>query len=104
MKIAMAQISISNNIADNLQKTIDYIKEAGKKADFVFFPELQLTPFYPLYHIEHWGVERKDLALTFQSKEVEAIRQAAKDARIWVSPNMYMDDSFTNPLSGIILR
>ena len=90
----MAQISISNNIADNLQKTIDYIKEAGKKADFVFFPELQLTPFYPLYHIEHWGVERKDLALTFQSK----------DARIWVSPNMYMDDSFTNPLSGIILR
>ncbi len=97
----MAQISISNNIADNLQKTIDYIKEAGKKADFVFFPELQLTPFYPLYHIEHWGVERKDLALTFQSKEVEAIRQAAQDAKIWVSPNMYMDDSFTNPLSGI---
>lgn len=100
MKIAMAQMAIGNDIAENLRKTIQYIEEAGKEADFIFFPELQLTPFYPLHPLKHWGVERKELAFTLQSEEVMTIREAAKKAGIWASPNMYMDDSFTNPLSG----
>ncbi|MDO4497982.1 MAG: carbon-nitrogen hydrolase family protein, partial [Bacteroidales bacterium] len=101
MKIAMAQMAIGEDVAENLRKSIQYIEEAAGKADFIFFPELQLTPFYPLHPLKHWGVERKELAFTFQSEEVKALRDAARKADIWVSPNLYMDDSFTNPLSGV---
>ncbi|MDO4497886.1 MAG: hypothetical protein Q4B58_08695 [Bacteroidales bacterium] len=69
MKIAMAQMAIGEDIAENLRKSIQYIEEAAGKADFIFFSELQLTPFYPLHPLKHWGVERKDMAFTFHSEE-----------------------------------
>jgi len=101
MRIAMAQMAMGDSIAENLHKAIEYIKECKGKADLLFFPELQLTPFYPLHKIEHWQKSREELAFTFDSPEVKALRNAAKEVGIWISPNLYMDDSFTNPLSGI---
>ena len=101
MRIAMAQMAMGESIAENLNKSLEYIKECKGKADFLFFPELQLTPFYPLHKIEHWHKSRKELAFTFDSPEVKALRNTAKEVGIWISPNLYMDDSFTNPLSGI---
>jgi len=98
MKIAMAQMAMSNNIAFNLEKSLYYINECKGKADFLFFPELQLTPFYPLYKITHWNRSREELALKYDSEEVKTIIEATKEARIWVSPNIYLNNTFTNPL------
>lgn len=101
MRIAMAQMAMSNDVAENLKKSVEYIKACKGKADLLFFPELQLTPFYPLHKLEHWKKTREELAFKFDSSEVAALRNAAKESGIWVSPNLYMDDTFVNPLSCI---
>ena len=47
MKIALAQLKIANRMEDNLQKTVSCIQEAaGKGAELICFPEVQLTPFF----------------------------------------------------------
>ena len=48
MKLAMAQMQMGNSVEKNLSKTLDLISRAGEAgADLIFFPELQLTPFFP---------------------------------------------------------
>ena len=48
MRIAMAQMKMTESIAENLNKTIYYIEKAKQQnADLVFFPEVQLSPFFP---------------------------------------------------------
>lgn len=42
MRIAMAQMKMNLSVQDNLNKSIEYIREAKKRrADFIFFPEVQ---------------------------------------------------------------
>lgn len=46
MKIALAQMSMSERMEENFEKTITLMKQAAeKKADLICFPEVQLTPF-----------------------------------------------------------
>lgn len=85
MKLAIAQMSMSANIDDNLGKTLAYIENAGE-CDLVFFPEIQLSPFFPQY-------EKKDVSqylLDLNSTYIRAIQQKAKDVGIYVSPNVYL--------------
>ena len=50
MKIALAQMQMSNDIESNYQKSIKFIREAvEKRAQLVMFPEIQLTPFFQQY-------------------------------------------------------
>lgn len=71
MKLAMAQIRIEADIAQNLAKTIACMERAAEeKADIIFFPELQLTPFFPQY-------EKRDAeawAMALDGPEITAIR------------------------------
>ena len=66
MKITMAQMSMSSDIEENFNKTIKYINMA-KDNDLIFFPEIQMTPFFPQY-------EKKDKNLYCMNTEDEKIK------------------------------
>lgn len=87
MKLAMAQMQMDNSVGKNLSKTLDLISRAGEAgADLIFFPELQLTPFFPQY-------EKQDATpwlMTLDGPEVAAIREACWKSRIYASPNLYL--------------
>jgi predicted amidohydrolase len=112
MKIAMAQISLSNNIESNYQKTLQYI-EASKGCDLLFFPEVQLTPFFPQYELKDLeiklGKSLQELIISLDDRKVNEICNLCKDSKLYVSPNFYLEEDsklydaslFINP-NGVI--
>lgn len=48
MKIALAQMRMTEKIAENLACSLRFCDEAAD-SDLLFFPEIQLTPFFPQY-------------------------------------------------------
>lgn len=87
MKLAMAQMRMSTSVEENLTKTLRFIERAGEAgADLIFFPEIQLSPFFPQY-------ERRDAepwAMSAEGLEIRAIRDACRRCRICASPNIYL--------------
>lgn len=87
MKLAMAQMQISASIEQNLAKTIGFMEQAAAaKADIIFFPEVQLSPFFPQY-------QKRDAdiwAMAIDGAEVAAIRTACRRLGIFASPNIYL--------------
>ena len=87
MKLAMAQMRMGTSVEENLEKTLRLIEQAGKGgADLIFFPEVQLSPFFPQYEkadAERW-------AMTADGTEITAIRDACRKFRIHASPNVYL--------------
>ncbi len=47
-KLAMAQMRMTDSIEENLQKSLNFCDEAAD-SDLLFFPEIQLSPFFPQY-------------------------------------------------------
>lgn len=87
MKITMAQMSMSSDIEENFSKTIKYINMA-KDDDFIFFPEIQMTPFFPQY-------EKKDKNLYCMNTEDEKIKEICEKAykyNLYISPNIYIEN------------
>lgn len=90
MRLAMAQMQMGSSIGENLKKTLSYLeqaKEAG--ADLIFFPEVQLSPFFPQY-------ERRDASMwlvTETGPELRAIRDACRRLQLWACPNVYLEQS-----------
>ncbi|MDD4088810.1 MAG: carbon-nitrogen hydrolase family protein, partial [Tissierellia bacterium] len=64
MKLGMVQMSMKENLEDNLQKTLYYCDKAKEKdCDLLFFPEVQLTPFFPQYekrNVENFVIKEND--------------------------------------------
>lgn len=87
MKLAMAQIRVDADIARNLAKTIACMERAAEeKADIIFFPELQFTPFFPQY-------EKRDAeawAMALDCPEITVIRDACRRLGLFASPNVYL--------------
>lgn len=46
MKLAMAQMSMTGSMDENLKKSLAFC-DAAAGSDLLFFPEVQLTPFFP---------------------------------------------------------
>ena len=90
MKLALAQLRVSPNKRDNLDKTLDCIRRAAaSNADLIFFPEVQLTPFFPQY-------EKKDVSDCVIGMENEAIREVCcvcREEKIFASPNFYIEEN-----------
>ena len=87
MKLAMAQMQMSTDMQQNVARSVQFIEEAAAKgADFIFFPEVQLTQFFPKFE----GRDAKDLALTLESPEIQALCEACRANKIWASPNVYL--------------
>ena len=88
MRIAMAQMSICANIEKNLDKTMYYIKSAAEnKADLIFFPEIQLSPFFPQYK----NCCADSYLITRNSQEIKAIQHACRKYHIYASPNVFLE-------------
>lgn len=97
MRIAMAQMSMQMNRDSNLAKTAGYIQEAvGAEADLLFFPEVQLTPFFAQYRAEEFmqmGLDPESFAVDAYGEEIRLIRQMVRNAGIICSPNLYVQES-----------
>jgi len=90
MKLALAQMSNSGDIQNNLEKSISSIQEASKnRADIVLFPEVQLTEFFPQYP----GKDVKDYGMEIGSEIVRKIQKACKENQIMAVPNIYLKEN-----------
>jgi N-carbamoylputrescine amidase len=53
LRLALAQMAITENLAANQQKGLDWVKQAAKAdAEIICFTELGLLPFFPQYRTE----------------------------------------------------
>ena len=86
MKIALAQMSMTDKIEENLNKSLDFC-DKSKDCDLLFFPEIQLSPFFPQY--QNKNVEK--YCLYESSGEIQKIKEKAKELNIYISPNVYMN-------------
>lgn len=88
MRIAMAQMKMTDSISENLDKTVHYIEKAKQQnADLVFFPEVQLSPFFPQY--ENKNADK--YLLNLDSEEIRTIQNVCQKYNIYASPNVYLN-------------
>lgn len=89
MRIALAQMKNAGTIKENLDKSIEFIKEASENnADLILFPEVQLTEFFPQYKEQNVTHYR----LHLDSKEVKKFQSASKKYSIISVPNIYLEE------------
>lgn len=88
MKLAMAQMSMSGSMDANLEKSLRMI-EAARGCDLLFFPEIQLTPFFPQYP----GCNVDAYVLRQEDAPVRALCDAAREAGLYLSPNVYLEQA-----------
>ena len=89
MKIALAQLKIANRMEDNLQKAVSCIQEAaGKGAELICFPEVQLTPFFPQYAAQPVG----EYLLSMKHPYIQQVCNACRDNSIYAVPNFYIGE------------
>ena len=72
MKLAMAQMSMTGSMDENLKKSLAFC-DAAAGSDLLFFPEVQLTPFFPQY-------EKKNVDAYAMGEDAEALRLLAQKA------------------------
>lgn len=87
MRLALAQMQMNNNLETNLEKTMNFMRKAkNARADMIFFPEIQLSPFFPKYaagNASQW-------LLNQEHEAVMSIRQLCRELGIFASPNLYL--------------
>ena len=90
MRIALAQMQMSQDMESNYLKSLDFIRKAAEKgAALVMFPEIQLTPFFPQYADK----DVSDCAMTLDHPYVKGICDACRENSIFASPNFYIDEN-----------
>lgn len=89
MKLALFQNENAGSIEENLNKSVNAIKEASENgADLVLFSEVHLSEFFPQY-------EKRDAnkyACTIDSPMVKAFCEACKKYHIMAVPNIYLKE------------
>lgn len=86
MKLALAQMSMKESIEKNLETSLQFCQKA-KECDLLFFPEIQLSPFFPQY--EKKNVDR--YCLQQNAAEIIRLQEAAKQYGYYLSPNVYLE-------------
>ena len=86
MKLSLIQISMSENLNKNLEKSLAFCDKA-QESDLVFFPEIQLSPFFPQYE----GRDASKYCLKETAMEITAFREKAAQYHYYLSPNIYME-------------
>lgn len=90
MRIALAQMKISENTDENFQKTLCLIESAAKNgAKLICFPELQLSPFFPQYE----GVDTSNYVLSIDDEKIKKIQKKCKELNIISVPNIYLKEN-----------
>ncbi len=85
MKIGMIQMSMSEDMDMNAKKIVNALDQA-KECDLVFFPEVQFSPFFA----QHKDKDASKYLMRLDDPRIEAIRQKAKEHRMYISPNVYL--------------
>lgn len=88
MKLAMAQMSTTGSMDENLKKSLAFC-DAAAGSDLLFFPEVQLTPFFSAV----CGAKRRCLCCPVPagSPTVQAFADKANERELYLSPNMYLE-------------
>lgn len=86
MKLAMAQMAMTPDVAENLKTSLEYC-DAARGCDLLFFPEIQLSPFFPQY--EKQNVDR--YCMTPDSPEIKRLAEKAVQHGYYMSPNAYLE-------------
>lgn len=86
MKLALAQMAMSASVKDNLEKSLRFCDRAAGN-DLLFFPEIQLSPFFPQY--EKQNVDQ--YCLTKDSDEIAVLKKKAAEHHYYLSPNLYLE-------------
>lgn len=76
MKIALAQMKMSEDTQVNYEKSLEFIRRASNcGVDLVLFPEIQLNRFFPQYS----KLNKDDYSITMDSDYfMESVRNAEK--------------------------
>ena len=87
--IALAQMQMTKDPEENLKTGLSLLQEAaGKKADLVLYPEVQLTPFFAQYEKS----ERPGPApIPEDDPAIRSFQEACKREKILASPNFYCE-------------
>ena len=89
MRIALAQMKNEGTIQDNLDKSIEFIRQVSKNhAIHILFSKVQLTEFFPQYK----GKDVSQYRLKLDSKEVKMLQSASKRYNIISVPNIYLEE------------
>lgn len=88
MKIAMAQMSMSENMDENWEKVLTSCK-AASDCDLIFFPEIQFSPFFPQY--EKRNVEQ--YKMTLEHRYIKQLCDISLQHRLYISPNLYLEEN-----------
>lgn len=89
MKIALAQMKLSDDMDQNLEKALELIEDAAKdEARLICFPELQLSPFFPQYE----GLDASKYLLSIDDKKVKRMQDKCKKFGIIAVPNIYLKE------------
>ena len=85
MKIALAQMRMTGNVQENLEKSLKFC-DLAEDCDLLFFPEIQLSPFFPQY-------EKQDAEMYVMEKngqEIAELTGKAKEHQYYLSSNVYL--------------
>lgn len=89
-RIALAQISMSDSIDQNLAKAVRCIERAAANgAGIVAFPEVQFSPFFP----QHKGRDASEYLMSIGHDAVERIREICRRSKVVCIPNLYLAES-----------
>ena len=87
MKIALAQMKISQDIDENVEKTLLLMEDAAKEsAEVICFPEVQFYPFFPQFEKQNV----KDYEIGIEDRIVKLLQQKCKKLNIMAIPNFYL--------------
>ena len=101
MKIALCQMENKGTVRENMEQSIQAIKEAAlQKADLILFPEVQLTEFFPQYP----GQEVSRYRVNGDSEIIQAFCDAAKENHIMVVPNLYLYENKSTFDASFLIR
>ena len=93
MKIALAQMKMDSTMEENLKKSLHLIELAAlNNVDLIFFPEIQLSPFFPQYENRN----AYQYLLTLDHEYIQEIKSACSKHRIMASPNVFLQENGIN--------
>lgn len=92
MKLGMAQMCMADDMDVNLGHAEAFCREASAKGcDLLFFPEIQLTPFFPQYTKDHYPDGRiESWCLQKDSVYIRCLQEMARANHLYLSPNVYL--------------
>ncbi|MCD8126697.1 MAG: carbon-nitrogen hydrolase family protein, partial [Clostridiales bacterium] len=90
MKVALFQMRMGADMAENLKKCLSALQDAAENgADLILYPELSLLPFFPQY--ERQSVS--DKAVRSNADEVLSFQKACRENCMYAVPNFYYEEN-----------